>query len=206
VDVEVEHPHVHHRSGHRLLDLALPIAALFVSLVSIGIAYHHGHIMQGLVEQNERLVQANSLPRLQLYGSNRAEQGVRSVTFEVANQGVGPAEIRSMQILVDGKPVSSLREMIRRCCGPGNYSGLGQTTLWGTMIRPGERLAYISLPPAAQTQQAAAALDSARRTDRIETRLCYCSVFDECWNVSSAGTPRPRPVAQCSVAEPQFRE
>ena len=89
VDVEIEQPHVHHRpSGYRWLDLALPLAALFVSFVSIFIAWHHGKVMQELVHQNEKLVEANSLPYVQIDGSN----GNGRVTFNATNEGVGPAE------------------------------------------------------------------------------------------------------------------
>ena len=47
MDVEIEKPHVHHhpRLGIPWYDLAIPLAALFVSFVSIFIAWHHGQVM-----------------------------------------------------------------------------------------------------------------------------------------------------------------
>ena len=206
MDVDVEHPHVHHhRSGHHWLDFALPIAALFVSFVSIYIAWHHGKVMQELVDQNARLVQANSIPHLQLYGSNASDSGARGVSLNVSNEGVGPAEIRSVQLLVDDRPVGSLSELLRACCGGNDYSGLATSTLLGRMIRPGTTIAYVNMPPG-RSQAATDALDRARVQDRIEARLCYCSVFDECWTVSSKGSARPVPVRQCPMPQPQYRE
>ena len=57
MDVEIEKPHVHHhpRLGIPWYDLAIPLAALFVSFVSIFIAWHHGQVMKELVHQNEKL-------------------------------------------------------------------------------------------------------------------------------------------------------
>src|SRR5438045_3359379 len=61
MDVDIEHPHIRHKSQHSWLDMSVSFAALFVSLVSIFIAWHHGETMKELVRQNERLVEANSL-------------------------------------------------------------------------------------------------------------------------------------------------
>ena len=126
MDVEIEKPHVHH---HRKLDipwydLAIPVAALFVSFVSIFIAWHHGQVMKELVHQNEKLVEANSLPYLQFDGSNANGR----VTFNVTNEGVGPAKIMSAEVLVDGHAVQSLHELVDACCVKGDYSGISTST------------------------------------------------------------------------------
>jgi hypothetical protein len=204
VDVEIEPPHVHHhRTGQRHLDLILPIAALFVSFVSIWIAWHHGKVMQELVQQNERLVEANSLPWLQLYGSNTVTKGLQDVSLNVSNQGVGPGEIRSVQILVDGRPVTQPRALLDACCRGDDYGRVGTSTLLGRMIRPGEEISFLEMPALPSSQAAVKKLNEARK-DRIEVRLCYCSVFGECWNVTSQDNSRPTPVGQCTMPQPQY--
>ncbi|GAA4710515.1 hypothetical protein H9L13_01840 [Sphingomonas lutea] len=207
MDVEVENPHDHvaHRTGHKWLDKVLPISALFVSFLSILIAYHHGEVMQDLVRQNERLVQANSLPYLQLYGSNSVNAGSYSAIFSASNEGIGPAEIRSVQVLVDGKPVSSYGQILRECCGIRDYSNVSTSTLLGRMIRPGAAIQYINMTSSGSERDRAFLVDRARQADRIETRLCYCSVFDECWTVTSRGMSPPARVDQCTRPEPQYR-
>ena len=209
VDVEIEHPHVHHhRTGHAWLDKVLPVSALFVSFLSILIAYHHGGVMKELVHQNERLVQANSLPHLQLAGSNTNDRGEARIDLHITNAGVGPAEIRSVQMLVDGRPVSRLPELLRACCGgrAEDYRGIVSSTITGAMIRPGQTLSYIRFPATPANAQVWTALDKARKSDRIEIRVCYCSVFDECWQRSSRSSGRPRPIEQCPVPQPQYSE
>ena len=202
VDVEIERPHVHHhRRGIPWYDLALPIAALFVSLISIYIAWHHGKVMQELVHQNEKLVEANSLPYLQISGSN----GNGAVSFDATNEGVGPAKIFTAEIFVDGRPVKRLAELIAACCGHGNYSGLGSSSLEGRMVRPGDKVSFVSFAVGPETRESAAALDQARQSDRIVTRLCYCSVFDDCW-ISDSRDPTPDPVNQCAPVKVPYRE
>jgi hypothetical protein len=73
------------------------------------------------------------------------------------------------------------------------------------MVRPGQTIAYLNIPPSAGNSEAALSLDRARQSNRIVTRLCYCSVFDECWLRSSLDGDRPRPVEQCPAPEPQYR-
>lgn len=202
VDVEIEHPHVHHhRAGHRLIDFAIPVAALFVSLLSIFIAWHHGKVMQELVHQNERLVQANSLPFMQIFSSN----GDDYFKLVATNDGVGPAHIRSAVILIDGRPVKNLPELLDACCGPGPRSHMTQSTLQGLMLRPGERLEYLGLFSGSPDRER---LESVFNAGRLETRLCYCSVFGDCWVRSSRDVALrldPRPVKQCPKGPYNYR-
>jgi len=207
MDVEIEHPHVHHVHGARhWADFAIPAAALLISLISISVAWHHGQVMRELVQQNERLVQANSLPWLQISGSNRVTNGLQDLSFQVTNQGVGPGEVRSVQMLVDGRAVSDLRQILDGCCSGKDFRGIGTSTLLGRMIRPGEEVRFIQLPAQASSQPAVVALNKARQSGRIETRLCFCSVFGDCWTVTSRDNERPAPVRQCAVPQPQYAD
>jgi hypothetical protein len=202
VDVEIEKPHVHHPTGHRRFDLILPIAALFVSFLSILIAWHHGEVMKELVHQNEKLVEANSLPYLQISGSN----GNGQVSFDAINEGVGPAKIATAELLVNNRPVEHLSQLIEACCsGRGDYSKIENSSLMGRMVRPGDVVHYIVLPMTPTNAPAFAALERARRSDQIVTKLCYCSVFDDCWMADSRD-PTPDPVQQCPMPQHPFKD
>jgi hypothetical protein len=202
-DVEIEKPHVHHhrRLGMPWYDLAIPIAALFVSFISIYIAWHHGKVMQELVHQNERLVEANSLPYLQLYGSNARKH----VSFDALNEGVGPAKIITAEVLIDGRPVQTLHQLIDACCLKGDYIGLVSSSLEGRMVRAGDSVSYIDLPVTSANFAQAVTLDQARQKNRIRTRLCYCSVFDDCWMADSRD-PTPDAIKQCVPPATPYRE
>ena len=199
--VEVEEPHVHqHKTGYRRADLILPIVALIVSFVSIGIAWHHAQVMTELVHQNEKLVEANSLPYVQVYDSNANHV----VSLNVTNEGVGPAKIETSEVSVDGKPVQNLEELLQACCGTGT-TGVNASSLDGRMVRPGETVAYVSYPESSMGALHRAAFDRARQTDRIVTRVCYCSVFDDCWMADSRD-PTPDSVKQCTPPKNPYTE
>ena len=195
MEVEVEPPHVH-PTGHRKLDLILPIAALFVSMLSIYLAWDNSKVMQGLVDQNERLVQANSLPHLS--HSMRTLSGVDAgkVTFRLSNDGVGPAEIRFVEVKVDGRPVADVTALLERFGIPGGQ--LSITNVTNTMIRPGISVDYMDLTADPGIKSQVDDMIEAIQARRIAVRTCYCSVFEDCW-VIAGGNSRPRPVAQCAA-------
>jgi hypothetical protein len=203
MDVELEDPHVHHyRTGHRLLDLALPVAALFVSFVSILIAWHHGEVMKDLVHQNERLVQANSLPFVQQYSNNGSDH----FTLVASNSGVGPAQIRSAVILIDGRPTKDLADLLETCCGMKDRRNVSKSNLRGAMIRAGQDLPYLSANAGSPAIQPLQKLYDAHR---IETRVCYCSVFGDCWVRSSFDMRLgrdPQPVKACPIGPGGYRD
>ena len=198
MDVEVEKPHVHPRHGEHWLDKVLPISAILISLISIWIAYHHGEVMQELVHQNERLVQANSMPHLTLSsGFVTDRQGRSQGAFRMVNGGIGPAEIRTAELLLDGRPVQSARELLSKCCGITSTDGLMTSAPTNSMVRPGQSIDYFSLTEVDDAAKPGLnRLYQAIEQDRIVARSCYCSVFDECW-VRSSRDERPRRVNRC---------
>lgn len=222
MDVEIETPHVHHRRlGIPWYDMALPIAALFVSLVSIGIAWHHTIVMQELVHQNERLVEANSLPYVAVYGSD-LEDDLHTQAFRltVQNEGVGPARIAEVAVTVNGQPVPDFNTLVDHCCATGllqaakggvkRFRGVRNgevilSTLRDQMIRPGDKIDAIDWRVTPENKSVVDRLAAAFATSRFDISVCYCSVFDDCWTRSDADR-RPVPVRQCPVAAVPYRQ
>lgn len=119
----------------------------------------------------------------------------------VSNEGVGPARVRSFQVLVDGKPVKRWGEVIRAFSGQGApgmvYSSFGR----GIVMPPGTTKELLHLPPGPQAEQFFVAAQT-----RLHTVVCYCSVYDECW-VADTREEDPKPVDRCDVvASAQFEE
>jgi len=221
MDVEIEKPHVHHHTGHRRFDLVLPIAALFVSFVSILIAWHHGEVMKDLVHQNERLVEAESLPYLDMYTSG-LEDDRRTPAFRltVQNQGVGPARIAEVIMTVKGQPVPDFATLVNRCCAAGvlptekrgtkQYHGVQNgevivSTLRDRMIRPAEAVDAVDWPVTPTNEQVIDLLKHGFASDLVNISVCYCSVFDDCWTRNDEDR-RPVAVKQCSPAAVPYRQ
>jgi hypothetical protein len=209
-----QHGHAHHGTGVRWLDMTLALAAFVTSLVSIWLAIQHGHDMS-------RLVQANSLPYLQLYTSDlENDLKTQAFRFTVENQGVGPARIAEVTVTVNGRPVNDLNALLDACCAPGllkaaaagktSFGGIDNdsvitSTLRDRMIRPGQSIDAIDWRV---TLANAAAVQSFRRgvgRGSIKGSICYCSVFDECWT-RGFGDRKPQPVASCPVAAVAYRQ
>lgn len=222
MDVEVEKPHAtHHRSGVRWLDLSLPLAALFVSFISIFIAWHHGRIMQELVHQNERIVEAESLPYLEIYTSDLAsDQRTHALRLTVDNEGVGPARIAEVVMMVDGRPVPDFNSLVDHCCAPGLLQAASHgakqvrgirngevilSKLRDRMVRPGESVDAFEWPETPANQPIIDRLKSGLLSPRVNLSICYCSVFDDCWTRSDEDR-RPVAVKQCPVASVPYRQ
>lgn len=216
MDVEIDKPHVHHRpTGHRRLDLILPVAALFVSFISILIAWHHSHIMRDLVTENERIVEAESLPYLEIYASDLAsDMKTPMLRLAVRNEGVGPARIAEVVMTVNGRPVPDFNTLVDHCCAPGlldarknspkQLRGMRNrdvvlSQLRDRMIRPGEEVDAFSWPITVSNRAIVEKLKDDVESDSVNVAICYCSVFDDCWTRSDEDR-RPAPVKQCPVA------
>ena len=61
-----EPPHQHHKTGVRWFDLIMPLAVLCISFGALLNSLQSERSMQALVEQNRRLVDAQSTPLLML--------------------------------------------------------------------------------------------------------------------------------------------
>ena len=193
---EIHTPHRHAGGLPRWLELLIALTALVTSVSSIVIALHHGETM-------EKLVQANSIPYLEAGPSNATPDGLKRVSLDLMNRGVGPAHEHSLRIKVGGKYVRSVDELIAAVVGPQDAAA-AQAALG--VYRNSARDRFIP----ANTNQFVFQIDRTEANgpywDKLSKSLdgwsiehCYCSVFDECWQVT--GEDR-KPVKQCLRDEP----
>jgi hypothetical protein len=191
---EVHHPHARHGGGlPRWLELVIALTALITSISSIAIALHHGHTM-------EKLVEANSIPYLQGGFSTANLEGDRVLSLDLLNRGVGPAHQKSLRVKVDGRYVRSLDELISASIGPQQAADArtALNPLWNRVptrfVPAGQSQLVFSM---ARTQANARYWEAlAKAQPRWNVSFCYCSVFDECWEVVSKWR-EPQHVKQC---------
>ena len=181
---EGSHGHAHrpHGTGFHWLDISLALSAFFVSLVSLGLAIHNGRTM-------ERLVAANSYPNIDIEPGNRFDfgdgLGLRPALYlSVANTGIGPARLRSVQLSWQGKPAADLAALVALCCSGPDGSSLPRMDYWksgdlrGYMVAAGQSVNLYAWPEALRDPRWAR-LDELRT--KVGLEVCYCSVFDECY-------------------------
>ena len=197
---EGAHHHAPHATGTHWLDISLALSAFFVSLVSLGLAIHNGRTM-------ERLVAANSYPNLEFSYGNAYDlhdgRGERpAIYLSLRNTGIGPARVRSVELSFANKPVTNRRSPLQLCCAQEVADTLPKTNyrlagdVRGTMVPAATELTLFAWPrPEADPRWAR--LEAAYL--KIGARVCYCSVFDECYLRDSA-RHEPERVRSCPAA------
>jgi hypothetical protein len=191
---EVHIPHAPHRGGlPRWLELVITVTALITSISSIAIAVHHGSIM-------EKLVQANSIPYLTGGFSSATQQGEKVLSLDLVNRGVGPAHEKSLRVKVDDRYVKSMSEFFSASLGAEHASQAKEILhpLWNRVptrfVPAGQSQFVFSLR---RTPENAELWDLLQKDlERWNVEFCYCSVFQDCWNVQSQDT-EPKHVKEC---------
>lgn len=199
---ETAHAHGHpsHGTGFRWLDIALALSAFIVSLSSLWLTVHNAHTM-------ERLVTANSYPNIDFNYGNEFDfqdgRGARPALYlSLNNTGVGPARLRSIELSFGGKPAASLQAVIDICCTAQNSSPLAKTDYWtsgdmrGVMVQAGKEVNLFAWAEAPGDPRWARAN---QLRGNIGVRVCYCSVFEECY-VRDRDRREPVPVKACPAA------
>jgi hypothetical protein len=178
--------HPHKPSGlPRWLEWTTAISALIISVCSIGIAIYNARI-------ESRLLKANSYPYLvagisdgQLDGPN----GPESITIELLNNGVGPANEQSLKIRLGDQYVTNVKDLIRTAVGSADGDKAVELLTPVYDDEPTRFIAsrdhglifHIDKTPA--NARYWDMFDHAMNVKRLSVEFCYCSVFDECWSV-----------------------
>jgi hypothetical protein len=200
MDIEGPPEHGHaHRTGFRWLDISLALSAFIIGLISLSVAIHHGKTM-------DKLVASNSYPNIDIEGGNEEDlhDGLgqrRVVYFGLVNTGIGPARIRTVEVSFGGRPVASFHALLDACCTKAPAGAAPKTHLFyagdlrGSMLPAGKFVRLFSWPEAADDPRWAR-LEALR--PKVDIRVCYCSVFDECYVHDSRNT-EPKRIEACPV-------
>ncbi|KPF73293.1 hypothetical protein IP88_09510 [alpha proteobacterium AAP81b] len=197
---ETHVPHAPH-TGHRWWDFAIGGAAMVVSLISLYVAVHHGEIM-------EKLVAANSWPNIDASGNVVEGRLPGSVRFEVAvrNNGVGPARVESLELWDGTTPIRDAAGLAARLKLAGGGMPLSArlegASIIGQVVGARENVKVVAFDG---SDAARWGLPMVQLAGQLETRVCYCSVFDECYVADSrANHGRAEHVEKCPAPAAAF--
>jgi hypothetical protein len=183
----------------RWLDLVIAVTALVTSISSIALAIYHGHVMKMLVE-------ANSIPYMQGGFSTVTPDDKEVLSLDLLNRGVGPAHEESLHVKVRGRYVRSLSELISASLGadPAAKAKGALHLTWNripTRFIPGGQQQFVfRIPKSAENSDVWTVL--AKDSDRWDIEFCYCSVFQDCWQVPGKWQ-EPRHIKECRRDEPR---
>lgn len=182
LDVEAHTESHAHKTGHSWVDMVVAFSALFISVVSLGVAILHGHTMEEMAEANARLVAANSWPFMAYGPGVQTENGVRHASMKVYNSGAGPAKVETAELVWKGVAYRSNWDFLKACCGfdPALGERFDTGIVPNQVFRVGVETVFLkfkeSIDPAVF-----AALQRAMLSRDLQLNVCYCSIFDECW-------------------------
>lgn len=177
-------------------------AALLISAISLWVGI-------GTEDANRQMVAASSLPMLEINTSNAGASGATpTLRFQVINAGVGPAKIETFEVFYKGNAMHGSRDLLVHCCGyhPPKapvFTDVRHPGEWTTgdvapsILRAGETREFLTYPESAGLETIWRALDRTREHD-LDYRVCYCSVFDDCW-LSDMRSLNPAHVDKCPV-------
>lgn len=194
---DVEHHH-HHHTGHRWLDVVLGVSAVFISLMSLVLAIQHGKAM-------ERMVEVSSWPYVVVQNTNANLDGSPRFSVWITNSGVGPAKVGSVELFYQGAPQSGARSLIRamlKINDPNRAIHFLQSDVVGTVLPAREKLNLFDLLPGQVSPGEYQTLHE--ESPKVQARVCYCSVFDECSVLDQRVDGKPRPVKECPVPRTMF--
>jgi len=184
---EVE-THHHHHTGHRWLDIILALSAMVVSVVSLFVAVHHGKTM-------EKMVEADTWPYVEFARSMVTPDNKPAAVLLVANDGVGPARVETVEVRYKGKPVTDTLSFLKDASGDDSLAANAITsTITDRVIRAGSKVEFLIIVPPEKENPAFTRYRQALKD--VSTTICYCSALDECW-VRDSDQDKPEHVAQC---------
>lgn len=165
-----------------LSERILAVAAIAISAISLWVAFD-------TQQSNRQLVAEAAWPFVQVYASGGSDEP-RVLTLSIANAGIGPAKIQSLELFWNGRAYASSAELLKDCCGRSipapagadahaTENTLGTSTLVGTVLRPGDAVPIIRYALAADDAQTWNAFRKQRF--QLSHRVCFCSVLNECW-------------------------
>ena len=180
--------------------------AVLVSLISLWVGVRTEQANSKMVDANQRMVAAASWPFLQLDSGNGDENGRPTISLQLENAGVGPAKIRTFELFCKGKAYPNAKALLEACCVSQQKRSWAVSTTppKDFVLRAGESRQFLGFPLKDDNLEMWKQFDRVRFSE-LSYRVCYCSVFDECW-VTRLTNLQAQAVQQCPVPKVPFGE
>ena len=175
------------------VEMFVAICALVASAMAVFMAWDQSRVMRA--QQHGAVY-----PVLQVDGYVARSTETLSMGIRVINSGVGPALIERVDLLFDNEPVDGFGAERRRLPGNTDISWSGLT---GRALAPGDETEPVRVRWSRDQITPEAFNETASRWARFDLIICYCSVFNRCWQTQGLGTSRADPVKRC---EPDNRD
>ena len=172
------------------LDALIAVCALLVSSLATAASWWQTRVVQ-------QQLSAQVWPYISISSALDAD----TIKLSIANDGLGPAILRSASLTFEGRPEPNFIALLHAILGPnvsarrpkGERMGLDLAGLPpGGVLRAGDSITAFALTSKrfAPTFMLAAS--------RISVRTCYCAIVPgTCWQSDSGSQDDPQPVGVC---------
>lgn len=172
------------RSRADRTDRIVSASAAFVAISALVVSMYQTYLMR----QQQKL---SAWPYLTQGHSWRARGS--GYSYVVTNNGVGPALVGGVEVLVDGKPQPTWGAAARGLVGTGAATLTYSSFHRGSVLLPGAALALVEIP-----SDSTARVFWLAAQKRLRVVICYCSLYDDCWRADSEAE-QPSPVRACEA-------
>jgi hypothetical protein len=179
-------------------ELVIAVCALFISTLATAASWWQTQATWQQTRIIDEQLSAQVWPYL---GFSEGIVKADTDEFTIENDGLGPAVVRSVAVLVEGRERTSFVDMLHAVLGPnivrrkahGESIGLSENAATpGFVLRPGDSQKMLTF----RSKTFAKQLILAYR--RINIRTCYCAIVPgRCWQTNTAGNSDPQPIAAC---------
>jgi hypothetical protein len=117
-----------------------------------------------------------------------------SLVYSVNNRGMGPAAVKRLRVVVDGKPEKNWVNVVCELLHTKSLSRMpGINLLEDQVLSPGQEIHALTLDGVTGTSMLL-------ERQRMSVELCYCSSLNECWQLSAPpkGSSVTTPVPACT--------
>lgn len=161
----------------------LSLTAIVLSLSALGVS-----VLEVSAIRDEQRVQV--WPYVELTENFNAE----GFGLYAINKGIGPARIRTLSMSFQDQVYDNLDELILNTLGEENafsYDVYRSSNPARSVMSPGQEVVLFQVPWEPRTR-----LLAERWSEGIELSLCFCSVYDDCWE-TRLSRDEPQPVEEC---------
>jgi len=177
----VRSPNVDAAQGGRNWDALAAVVAALIGLMALLVSGYTAYVQR-------QQVRAQVWPYLLVGYADREHARI------VYNKGVGPALVRSVQVLVDGKPLPDW-EHVMSALGGASKASYTQSTLANNVLTSGEKLEVLIVQGDDDYRHF-----REESLNRAAMRICYCSTLEDCWMYDDErpkDQPRSQPIDRC---------
>jgi hypothetical protein len=161
-------PTMRHRRVVGNFQTWISLSSALVAIFALGYS-----IYQGFEQRQFRKISGQPQMSISFY-YNKEGAG-----FTLGNNGIGYANLKTFEVLVDGEPRSSWDDMCRALGFAVRPSYEFLIPRPETLITPGPSAKVFWIESGPQSKELVS------KADRISIRLCHCSILNDCWKVDN---------------------